>query len=343
MKAVQVIAYGQPTEAIRVTDIAVPEPGPGEVRIAVKAASVNFGDIARTRGGVATLLQKPPFTLGMDVCGTVEATGGGAEEWLGRRVVAMTKMAFGGMAEKAIAPVSGVFDAPPELDDAEATAFLLPFHVSQLGLAVRAALQAGETVLVTGGASGVGTAAVQLAAAHGARVIAHAGGPEKTALCRNLGASATIDHHQDNLFDRVMELTGGNGVNVTFDLVGGALTETLWNCMALEGRYLPAGFNNDAQGGFTGRPLRKIALGNFSVIGVMLSYGGPSPAAMRKMGMNQLPASRGQQVHAALCDLVAHGKIRPAIGRRIGMAEVAAILEDHESRRTMGRTVVMVG
>ena len=343
MKAVQVVTHGQPTDSIRIMDIPEPEAGPGEVRIAVRAASINFGDIARTRGGVATILQKPPFTLGMDVCGTVEAAGAGAEAWLGKRVVAMTKMAFGGMAEKAIASASGVFDAPPDLDDAEATAFLLPFHVSHLGLAVRAGLQAGETVLVTGAASGVGTAAVQLAAALGGRVIAHAGGPEKAAYCRRLGAAETIDHHQDNLFDRVMDLTEGRGVDVAFDLVGGALTETLWNCMALEGRYLPAGFNNDAQGGFTGRPLRKVSLGNFSVIGVMLSYGGPSPVAMRKMGMNLFPATMGQRVHAALCDLIGRGKLRPAIGRRIGMEEVAATLEDHEARRTMGRTVVMVG
>ena len=120
MKAVQVLAHGRPGEVVRVSDVAVPDPGPGEVRIAVSAASLNFGDGPRALGGVAMAMLKPPFTLGMDVCGTVEAAGAGGEAWLGRRVVAMTKMALGGMAQKAIAPVTGLFEAPPELDDAQA-------------------------------------------------------------------------------------------------------------------------------------------------------------------------------------------------------------------------------
>lgn len=341
MKAVQVLQIGRPAEAIAVNDVAVPDVGPGEVRVAVTAASLNFGDIARTRGGVATMKLPPPFTLGMDVCGVVEATGPGAESWQGRRVVGMTKMAFGGIAEKAIVPIMGLFDAPPELDDAEATAFLLPFHVSYLALHTRARLKAGETLLVTGAASGVGTAAVQLGAAAGARVIALAGGPEKGAYCERLGAVASIDRQQGNLFERVMELTDGRGVDIAFDLVGGDLTEAIWTCMALEGRYLPVGFNDDAQGGFTGRPLRKISMANFSVLGVMLAYG-PTVGPMRRMGMNLFPPEVGKQVHTALCDLVSQGKIRPAIGRRIRMEDVAGALEDHEARRTQGRTVVEI-
>src|SRR5438270_5890812 len=100
------------------------------VRIAVSAASLNFGDIARCRGGVASVMAQPPFTLGMDVCGVVESAGAGGEHWVGRRVVAMAAMSLGGVAELAIAPVPGVFDAPPELDDVEAAAFLLPFHTT---------------------------------------------------------------------------------------------------------------------------------------------------------------------------------------------------------------------
>jgi NADPH2:quinone reductase len=339
MKAVQVRTHGRPTDVICVSDIAVPEVGPGEVRVAVSAASLNFGDGARARGGVAMMLPKPPFTLGMDICGVVEAAGAGAEVWLGRRVVGMTKMALGGMAEKAIVPVTGLFEAPPELDDLEAAAFLLPFHVSYLGLHIRARLKAGESVLVTGAASGVGSAAVQLGVAAGAQVIALAGGAEKGTYCKRLGAAAFIDHQQDKLFDRVMELTGDRGVDVAFDLVGGDLTETIWTCMALEGRYLPIGFSGDAQGGFTGKPLRKVSIGNFSVLGVMLAYGS-AVGPMRRMGLNFYPLETGAKVHAALGTLLAQGKIRPAIGRRIGMQDVAAALEDHEARRTLGRTVV---
>ena len=341
MKAVQVRTHGRPSEAIGIAEVAVPEPGPGEVRVAVSAASLNFGDGARALGGVATVMLKPPFTLGMDVCGVVEAAGPGSESWLGRRVVGMTKMALGGMAEKAIVPLAGLFEAPPGLDDAQAAGFLLPFHVSYLGLHVRAHLQAGEALLVSGAASGVGSAAVQLGAAAGAQVIALAGGADKGSYCQGLGASAAIDYQKDDLFERVMELTGGRGADVAFDLVGGDLTEVIWTCMALEGRYMPIGFNGDAQGGFTGRPLRKVSMGNFSVLGVMLAYG-RAVGPMRRMGLNLYPPETGAKVHADLCALLAQGKIRPTVARRIRMSEVAAVLEEHMGRRTCGRTVIDV-
>jgi len=333
------VRLGRPSEVIEVREVDVPQFGPGEVRVAVSAASVNFGDIARTRGGVATVHAQPPFTLGMDVCGVVEAVGEGAEHWLGRRVVAMAKSSFGGMAEQAISVMTGVFDAPAELDDIEAAAFLLPFHTSYFGLHTRARLQAGESVMVVGAASGVGTAAVQVAVAAGADVIAVAGGPEKCNYCIGLGASTAIDYLSDDIFDRVMDHTAGRGADVVFDLAGGARTESLWTCVPREGRYLPVGFNGETEGGLSGKPLRRISTGNFSVVGVMLSYS-HAVGPMRKMGMNPFPPETGREVHSALCELVSRGAIRPAIGRRITMDEVATTLEDHEQRRTAGRTVV---
>src|SRR6185436_17642467 len=131
---------------------------------------------------------EPPFTLGMDVCGVVDAAGAGAEEWIGRRVLGICNQSLGGMAEHALVPGTAVFDAPPELDDVEAAALTLPFHVGHLALSRRAGLQAGEHLLVVGGASAVGTAAIQLGVAAGANVIAVAGGSEKGALCQKLGA-----------------------------------------------------------------------------------------------------------------------------------------------------------
>lgn len=339
MKAVQVRAHGRPAEVIGVSEVPVPEVGPGEVRVAVSAASLNYGDGARALGGVAMMMLKPPFTLGMDVCGVVEAAGAGAEGWVGRRVVGMTKMALGGMAERAIVPMTALFEAPDELDDAEAAGFLLPYHVAYLGLHIRARLQSGEFVLVTGAASGVGAAAVQLAAAAGARVVALAGGAQKARYCTDLGAALAVDYQPDDLFDRVMAFSAGHGVDVAFDLVGGDLTEKVWTCMALEGRYLPVGFNGDPQGGFTGKPLRKVSIGNFSVLGVMLAYG-TAVGPMRRMGMNLYPPATAAAVHAALRGLLAQGKIRPALSRRIAMGEVAAVLEEHLARRTFGRTVV---
>ncbi|WP_243056910.1 NADPH:quinone oxidoreductase family protein [Nocardioides sp. SR21] len=341
MRAVRVVRHGEPVDAIEVRDdVDVPEPGPGQVRVAVSAASLNFGDVARCRGGVAAVMGQPPFTLGMDVAGVVEAAGDGAERWVGRRVVGISPQSLGGLAEKALA--GSVFDAPPELDDAEAAAFTLPFHVSYLALHERAALQAGETVLVRGGASAVGTAAIQLAKAAGATVIATAGGPDKTALCAELGADLTVDHTSADVFDAVMDATGDRGADVIFDPIGGEQTETLWTCGALGGRYLAVGFNDDPESGLTGRPLRKLSMANMSVLGVLLAYL-DTPRDFRRFGINAFPPETGERVHAALLDLVAAGSVRPAIGRRIGLDDVAGALSDHAARRTTGRTVVVLG
>jgi NADPH2:quinone reductase len=138
-----------------------------------------------------------------------------------------------------------------------------------------------------------------------------------------------------------MELTGDRGADVVVDLVGGERTETTWTCVRREGRYIPVGFNDDPESGLTGRPLRKVSMGNFSVLGVMLGYT-EMPIALRKFGINTFPPEVGQEVHRALLALVAAGSIRPVIGRRISMSEVADALTDHEQRRTTGRTVVDV-
>src|SRR5271165_4230977 len=112
MKALQVTAHGRPGEVLAVRTVERPEPGPNEVRVKVGAASLNFNDIDRCRGNLVSVPTPPPFTLGMDVCGVVDRAGEGAEEWLGRRVVAITQNALGGIAEYAIAPVISVFEAP---------------------------------------------------------------------------------------------------------------------------------------------------------------------------------------------------------------------------------------
>jgi NADPH2:quinone reductase len=341
MRAVRVTRHGEPGDAIEVRDdVDVPEPGPGQVRVAVSAASLNFGDVARCRGGVAAVMAQPPFTLGMDVAGVVDAAGDGAEHWVGRRVVGISPQSLGGLAEKALAGT--VFEAPPELDDAEAAAFTLPFHVSYLALHERAALQPGEIVLVRGGASAVGTAAIQLARAAGATVIATAGGAEKTRLCAELGAEVTVDHNGDDVFDAVMDATGDRGADVIFDPIGGEQTETMWTCGALGGRYLAVGFNDDPESGLTGRPLRKLSMANMSVLGVLLAYL-DTPRDFRRFGINAFPPETGERVHAALLDLVARGSIRPVIGRRIGMDDVAGTLADHAARRTAGRSVMVLG
>jgi NADPH2:quinone reductase len=181
---------------------------------------------------------------------------------------------------------------------------------------------------------------IQLGNATDAQVIAIAGGTEKARLCEELGATA-IDYTADDIFDRVMALTHDRGAEVVVDLIGGEQTETIWTCVAREGRYLPVGYNNDPESGATGRPLRKVSMGNFSVLGVMLGYT-EMPIEFRKFGVNAFPPEVGREVHGALLELVAAGAIRPVIGRRISMHEVAGALDDHEQRRTSGRTVVDV-
>lgn len=342
MKALQVVRNARPSEALELRDVERPEPGPGQVRVKVAAASLNFNDIDRCWGRHTSVRLPLPFTLGMDVSGVVDAAGEGSEAWVSKRVSAITQIAVGGLAEYAIAPASSVFDAPPELDDAEAAGFLLPFQLAHLALHRRARLAAGETLLVHSGASGVGTAAIQLGVAAGARVIATAGGPEKTALCRELGAEVAIDHRSEDFIDRVFEVTDERGADVICDLAGGEFTEKSWTCVAREGRYLIIGFADDPENGLSGHALRPAAQANFSMLGVLLAWIDAVPLPLRKAGFNPFPRSVGDEVHADLLRLIAAKQVRPMIGKRVSLEDAPAALEAHEARTALGRTVVEV-
>ncbi len=342
MRALRVTENGAPGEVARVGETEVPEPGPGQVRIRVAAGSLNFNDIDRCRGRVVTVPTPVPFTLGMDCCGVADAAGEGAEHWVGRRVVAITQMAVGGLAEYAIAPADATFDAPESLDDAEAAAFVLPFHTTHLALFRRARLEAGETLLVHSGASGLGTAAIQLGVAAGARVIATAGGPDKTRLCTELGAELAIDHREQDFPDIVLDHPDDVGAHVICDLSGGDFVQASWRCVAPEGRYLAVGFAEDPERGHTPRPLRPTCAGNFSIVGVMLAYVDQVPSAIRRMGLCPWSRAVAEETHADLVRLVAEKKIRPIVSRRVSLADAGAALDDHEARRTTGRTVVLI-
>ena len=342
MKALQVVRHGAPREALELRDIDIPEPGPGQVRIRVRAASLNFNDIDRCHGRKTTILPPLPFTLGMDVCGTVESAGEGAEAWLGKRVVAITFTAVGGLAEYAIAPADATFEVPDSLDDAEATAFLIPFHTTHLALFRRARLQADETLMVHAGASGLGAAAVQLGVAAGAQVIATAGSDGKLAYCRALGAHHVVNYRAENFEETIFEITENKGADVVCDLVGGDITQPSWRCTAREGRYVIVGFADDPGNGTTGQPLRPVATGNFSIVGVMIAWVTELPDFIRKMGINPFPRTVADEVHGDLMRLLAEGKIQPNVERRVTLADAAAALEAHEARSTTGRTVVIV-
>lgn len=343
MKALQVTTHGRPGEVLLVRDIDRPDPGPGEVRVKVGAGSLNFNDINRCRGTLVSVPTPPPFTLGMDVCGVVDATGPGAEAWAGKRVVAITKNALGGLAEYAIADAVSTFDAPATFDDAEAAAFILSFHASHLALFRRGRLQAGETLVVHSAASGLGTAGIQLGKAAGARVIAVAGGPTKTVLCASLGADVVIDHTAEDFVEAVLAATDDAGADVVYDLTGGDFTERSWRCTARGGRYLAVGFADDAQFGMTGRPLRMACIGNIDIVCVMLAWVAQIDPGMRRFGFNPFDRQAADEVHSDLLRLVAEGHLSPFIGQRVPMEAAGQALDEHEARRSLGRTVVEIG
>jgi NADPH2:quinone reductase len=141
----------------------------------------------------------------------------------------------------------------------------------------------------------------------------------------------------------VLQATDDAGAEVVYDLTGGAVVEGSWRCTAREGRYLATGFADDDDNGMTGRPLRMACIGNISIVGVMLAWAEEVDPGMRRFGFNPFGRDVADEVHDDLLRMVAEGKIRPAVGRRVTMAEAGAALDDHEQRRSIGRTVVLVG
>lgn len=335
----RVVRHGRPSEALELERVPTPRPGPGEVLIRTATTVCNYNEVDGCHGRYRTIDPPLPYTLGMELVGEVVDAGSGAEGWLGQRVMATATGATGAHAEAAVAPVDMTFPVPPELDDVEAAAFFYPFHLAYLGLYERARLAAGETVLVHAAAGGVGSAAVQLAVAAGARVIATAGGDEKLAVARKLGADVTIDYRRSSFVDAVVEATDGRGVDVCFDGVGGDVMLQSLRCLARNGRHVMVGFASGIEAEdvpmITGRML---CFGNITVMGVILSYhGGSMPVGA---GYNPVPREVGETVHEHLVELLRAGRIRPLVGNTVPHTELPAALDAMEARATIGRTVV---
>jgi NADPH:quinone reductase len=276
--------------------------------------------------------------------GVVERTGTGAEEWLGKRVVAIPSGAFGGYAELAVGPSAMAFEmpAPSELADTAAAAVYFPFHLSWLALHERARIQADETVLVHAAAGGVGSAAVQLARVAGARVIATAGSEAKLELCRSLGAAVVINYKEGDFVQAVLEATDGSGVDVAFDSVGGEVTTQTFQCMAFNGRHLLVGFASGIEAEDEGIIPRPVLFGNFSLLGVCHAYV-DDPRVLKGMtGYNFPSHADGQRVHARILELIADGRVRPVIGSEVGFEELPQALQSMADRQTVGRNVVVV-
>jgi NADPH:quinone reductase len=177
----------------------------------------------------------------------------------------------------------------------------------------------------------------------GAHVFATAGGPEKVAFCRQLGAELAIDYRAEDFVPRVLEATDGEGVAVICDLVGGEVALRSFECIAREGRYVVAGFSAGQEYGETGLPPRAIVKGNFDVVGALMSWRSTPDPVRRRAGFNPLPRSVGQAIHDDLRRLLDQGRIRPIVGKVVPFEDVPSALEELESRRTIGKTVVRIG
>lgn len=343
MRAWRVTRYGRPSEALQLEEVDSPEPGPGEILVRTAASACNYNEVDACNGRYVTVNPPLPYTLGMEFVGEVIGTGAGAEEWLGRRVMAIGTGATGAHAERSVGPAVMAFDVPDALDDAAAAAFYIPFHLAYLGLHERGGLRSGETVLVHAAAGGVGSAAVQLAIAAGARVIATAGGAEKVEFVERLGADVVIDYRAGGFVDAVLDATDGQGVDVCFDGVGGDVTLQSLRCLARSGRHLVVGFASGIEAEevpiVTGRML---CFGNISIVGVILSYQDPATVP-RGAGYNPMPREVGERVNRALIELLQAGTIRPVVSKVVPFEELPLALEEMGERATMGRVVILTG
>ena len=343
MRAWQVHEYGEPAAVLHLDEIDAPEPGPGEVRIRVEATTLNFNDLDGIRGRYATVRVEPPYVPGMEVLGRVDAAGEGADAWVGRRVVAIPSGAYGGYAELAVAPTAMSFAMPDDMPLPDAAAIYMPFHLAWLAVHERAQLRAGETMLVHAGAGGAGSAAIQLGVQAGARVIAVAGGKRKTGFCKDLGAARVVDHLEEDFVDIALAETGGRGVDVAFDSVGGDTTVRTFRCMAFNGRHLLVGFASGIEQEDEGIVPRPVLFGNFSLVGVCHAYI-DDPVAFKAMtgGFNFPAHADGERLHAELLAMFERGDIRPVVDRTVPFDQLPAGLEAMAARETIGRVVVTV-
>jgi NADPH2:quinone reductase len=323
MRKWEVQKLGEPTEALSLVSSEPPESEAGEVVIEVRAAALNFFDVLLCQGNYQ---EKPdlPFTPGAEVAGEIVAAGGESGFEAGQRVVALASMPRGGFAERVVTEAANAFPIPEQVPFESAAALPITYGTAHFGLHRRAALREGETVLVHAGSGGVGSAAIQLAKAVGARVIATAGGPEKVEVCRGLGADLALDYLETDFVDPVKEATGGRGADVIFDPVGGDVFDRSRRCVAFEGRILIVGFTS---GRIADAPTNHALVKNYSVLGL---HWGLYSKFMPKLVW---------ETNKRLIDLHAEGSIDPLIYRTVPFEEVPEALELLGDRKTWGKIV----
>ncbi|HLL23685.1 MAG TPA: NADPH:quinone oxidoreductase family protein [Kofleriaceae bacterium] len=323
MRAVRVHELTGPA-AMRVDDdVPTPSLGAGQVLIDVHAAGVNYPDILLTRG-MYQFKPSPPFSPGGEAAGVVSAVGEGVTSIaVGDRVAAT--MLYGAYAQQVVVPELAVTPLPPNVSFEIGAATLLTYATTYHALADRAALQAGETLLVLGAAGGVGIAAVELGALMGARVIAAASTDDKLAFCRAHGAHEGINYAREELKERIKALTCGNGCDVIYDPVGGSLAEPALRGAAWQGRYLVIGF---ASGDIPKIPLNLVLLKGCQIVGVFWGS-----FAMREPAKNRAHA-------AQLFAWIGEGKLAPHVDAVVPLAEAASALHRLERREVMGKLVL---
>src|ERR1044071_3198642 len=263
MKAWRVSEWCEP-EQMKLEDIPIVEPGPGEVRIRNHAAALNFYDILMVQGKYQV---KPPlpFTPGSEVAGTIDAVGQDVEGFaVGDRVQAMA--ASGGYAEYSLAPASKTFHVPDRMAFDEAAAMIVIYQTSYFALTNRTRVMPGEWLLVHAGAGGVGLSAMQIGKALGARVIATASSQEKLDFCLSQGAEHALSYSDARWVEQVKTITGGHGADIIYDPVGGDIFDLSTKCIASEGRLLVIGF---AGGRIPTIAANRILLKNISIVGVL--------------------------------------------------------------------------
>jgi NADPH:quinone reductase len=307
VKACQVSRHGEPRDVLELAEVPRPEPGPRQLLVRVLAAPANFPDVLMI-GGTYQVRPPLPFCPGVEVCGEVVQAGPDATGFApGDRVIGGTVLPHGAFAECAIMDAAAALPAPEGLDDAEAAPFYITYQTGWFGLHRRARLAAGETLLVHAAAGGVGSAAVQLGKAAGARVIGVAGGPDKARVVAELGADVVVDRSREDFVAVVKEVTGGRGADVIYDPVGGDAFRRSVKCVAFEGRILVVGF---ASRDIPQAALNHALVKNYSILGLHWGlYVRMDPDAVR-------------DCHAELTRLVAAGQIRPLISERLPLADV---------------------
>ncbi|MFI0777578.1 NADPH:quinone oxidoreductase family protein [Streptomyces sp. NPDC021212] len=327
MQAWRVHDNGEPREVMRLDDVPDPVAGPGEVLLRVRAVNVNFPDALLCRGHYQ--VRPPmPFTPGVELCGEIVALGEGARGEVGARVLATPTLPSGGFAEYVTVDAATVLPAPDALDDAQAAALHIGYQTGWFGLHRRAGLRAGDTLLVHAAAGGVGSAAVQLGKATGARVIGVVGGEEKARVARELGCDVVLDRRADDIVAAVKEATGGRGADVVYDPVGGDAFAQSVKCIAFEGRIVVVGF---ASGVVPQAALNHALVKNYAILGLHWGlYNTHDPAAIRAC-------------HDELTKLAAQGTVAPLVSERVPIEGAADAVQRVADGVTTGRVVVVPG